>query len=67
MALAENGPLGPVKGKVKNLVYSSNLGTPYVRFNPGTRSKKSKKEENNPQWLQRHLDFYQSFKSIFYN
>lgn len=46
MAKAENGPLGPVKGKLGNLIFSSNLGTPYVRINPGTRKKGNKKEVN---------------------
>lgn len=65
MALAKNGPLGPVKGKVKNLVYSSNLGTPYVRFNPGTRSKKSEKEENNHDGFRGTWTFINPLKDFF--
>ena len=46
MAKAENGVLGPVKGKVGNLIFSSWLGTPTVRANPGTRKTKNQKEIN---------------------
>ena len=46
MAKAENGVLGPVRGKVANLIFSKNLDTYYVRSNPGTRSAPNEKEQN---------------------
>lgn len=46
MAKAENGPLGPVSGKLGNLIFSHYLGKPYVRSNPKSRKKGNEKEEN---------------------
>lgn len=49
MAKAENGLFGPVKGRVANVIFSSNLGTPYVRSRPQKRKAGNTKEKNTRQ------------------